>query len=950
MPFPKKQLLRTSILAILAAILVIVSTPFVVAGGLRAWIWWQARQQQLTVEIKKIDAPFLHPVVLHDIHIASTPASAFRIDVTAPRATISLNLRSILLRTRDRAVQVLAVEGLRGELHRNVSGASLPEQGWSAVQKALPANFSFDRVDLRIENGPTVIVLRNLSLNGNEIETGRFSAGEVMITSPWLRQTFSALRGSTTWQEDRLTIAGLSLAPGLDVQSITADLAHLSKQRVGIEFDVDAFGGKIRANVSNEWRAHQSNWILIGSATDISLPRTSEGLGFTDRINGILHACKFTFRGDPHDPTHATASLWTEITGLTWRNRAADVIMLGAALYNRKVAIQQLYVKQGKNQLTLSGEAAFPSKTFDWFNPDFQGDISASISNLGDFASLFGANAGDFAGEISIEGTMNARERKIGGHLASSGNSLSIFKTPIDSFAAKVNLKASELEIEQLELYRQNDVLRAQGKIELAPNHAYSGKATLAAANIGDYLHLFPSSWSAAVEAGKVNSDWSGDGNATSHSGTFHVSARGVRVSKQLGLLPVDAELEAAYAPGNIFFRQAHLTNEHASLNGFVTIASNYLQLQAVALDVNGKAKLRGNIFLPIAISKISQGTNLLNALDPRQKVDLDLDIEPTDLGEVATALTGRAGMTGFVAARLSIFGGLDALQGWTEVHLRDLTVANDAARSSAELDLRLAAGTLSTKAGVQFSGCNPLSLDASLPIRLGEKRDTASTERWSANLSFPALFLARLPRYLSHDFFRDGILSGKLAVTDTMRHPRVSGDVQLTNGKLAETPLHITEASGRLTFKGQTASIDFANLGNQDVALWLHGEANFSDTEAIDIRLMGTQPIIELAPHPKSDCISGVKIMPAPTIQPMLGGIDQIVLHGGVGTPDWTLTLVDSGNEQAPEPKSVAAGRTFHFCAHAEAAEDPMLFLGCEPRPAPAPVKPPARKRSRHR
>ena len=97
---------------------------------------------------------------------------------------------------------------------------------------------------------------------------------------------------------------------------------------------------------------------------------------------------------------------------------------------------------------------------------------------------------------------------------------------------------------------------------------------------------------------------------------------------KQLGLLPVDAELEAAYAPGNIFFRQAHLTNEHASLNGFVTIASNYLQLQAVALDVNGKAKLRGNIFLPIAISKISQGTNLLNALDPRQKVDLDLDIE----------------------------------------------------------------------------------------------------------------------------------------------------------------------------------------------------------------------------------------------------------------------------------------------------------------------------------
>jgi len=37
----------------------------------------------------------------------------------------------------------------------------------------------------------------------------------------------------------------------------------------------------------------------------------------------------FTFRGDPRDPMLGTASVWTELNGLSWHNRAADVIMLG---------------------------------------------------------------------------------------------------------------------------------------------------------------------------------------------------------------------------------------------------------------------------------------------------------------------------------------------------------------------------------------------------------------------------------------------------------------------------------------------------------------------------------------------------------------------------------------------------------------------------------------------
>src|SRR5207245_7063925 len=97
---------------------------------------------------------------------------------------------------------------------------------------------------------------------------------------------------------------------------------------------------------------------------------------------------------------------------------------LGAALYNRQIQLQQFYVKQRKNQLTMSGEGSLPAKASDWLSPDFRGDISGSINDLGEFASLFGAEPGDFAGKIAIDGTMDARNRRIGGHLTATGKSL----------------------------------------------------------------------------------------------------------------------------------------------------------------------------------------------------------------------------------------------------------------------------------------------------------------------------------------------------------------------------------------------------------------------------------------------------------------------------------------------------------------------------------------------
>src|SRR5207248_5351060 len=430
----------------------------------------------------------------------------------------------------------------------------------------------------------------------------------------------------------RLTLSGLSVSHALDLRAATVDFARLGNRRMGLQFDIDAFGGKLRANISHEWHSRHSNWKIAGGAAALLLAQISDALGFADPVNGLLHASNFTFRGNLSEPARATASLWAELTGLTWRNRTAEALMLGAAVYNRKIELQQLYIRQKSNQLTLSGEAAFPANSSGWLSPVFQGNISASINQLGDFVALFGANPDDFAGKITIEGAMDTRDRKFGGRLAIEGASLTFFKTEIDSLAAKVNLKGTELEIEQLEIKRRNDSLSGQGKIDMSGDHNYSGTLDARADNLLDYF-----------------------------------SSVRRATGKSADRIPVDVQ---------------------ATIN-----SSNW--------DAHGVVRV------------------------------------------------------------------LDS---------------------------------------------NPISFTANFPLRVGTDWNAFQLSPLSVTVDFPSIFLAKAPQLFHPAIFQDGILSGSVSLSETLQHPRITGDVQLVNGKLSGdgwTSFNLVEASGRIAFAGNRASVE---------------------------------------------------------------------------------------------------------------------------------------------
>src|SRR5438132_801799 len=391
----KSRFLLASLFLLLAALLALWFTPFAVYHGVRWWIWWRARQEGFIVNIDKIDAPFLRPVAIRQLRLRNAHDDKLRIDLTITDATFELNFKHILLHSRGRAIRNLSIRELHGELRRsNPTVRAMTRRGWATLHRMLPEDLTVAGSEVRIENGPTLVLLRNGFLSANQTEAGRFSAAEVMIASPWFHQTFSQLRGATHWEADHLTIAGLTLTHGLDLQSATADLSRLGNQRVGLQFDVDAFGGKIRGNISHEWRSQHFNWKIAGGATDISLEQTSEAFGFADRVSGLLHAGNFYFRG------------------------------------------------------------------------------------------------------IMVEGA-----------------SLTFFKTAIDNLSAKLNLKATDLEIEQLAMTHKNDSLSGQGKIDLSHEHNYSGTLEARLNNLIDYLSIpreaagkgnqIPADVQATIDSGK---------------------------------------------------------------------------------------------------------------------------------------------------------------------------------------------------------------------------------------------------------------------------------------------------------------------------------------------------------------------------------------------------------------------------------------------------------------
>ncbi len=904
-------------------LLVIWLAPLIVASGLRAWAQRAAGREGLQLELGEIEAPFLRPVIIRNLRVHSDPKLPFQIEGSAPRVELALSLSGIFGGTR-RPLRHLEVQGLTLAIRRTSAAAETTAHApWSIFKRLLADSFKFSAANLHIENAVTTVDLRDGELSGSEMEPGSFAAREISISAPWFQKTLVNLRGATSWQENRLSLGALTLIRGLDIDTVTIDLAQIGESRLGLEMNVDAFGGKIRARVSSDDRGGKRTWDVAGSSSGVSLAQMSDALEWSNRASGSVHASRFTFRGEINDLRNATAAIWAEISGLTWRDRTADTVMIGASLYNRQIQLEQLYIKQRDNQLTLSGEFGWPEKSTDGIKPAFRGDLSATINNLGEFARLFGWSPSDFAGRLSAGGNVSAREGKLGGQLSVSGTSLILFGSPIESLEAKVGLEESLVSITQLEMRQTGDFFHGEGTFALSGDHAYSGAFQTSVGEMANYRGFIPKDVLPGALSGSLVAEWKGRGTAESGSGTFQARGRNLQF---IGgpLVPLDLELQADYAPDSIFFRQFHCWNQRADLGAFVNVTRDYFQLQDLQLSLNKRARFRGNVFVPLSVRKLRDGSSWLAALGPDPFFDVDLNLDALDFAELAAAVKTKPDLAGQASGSLQLSGTPVSLQGKAEFHLRDFVLDNSPALS-AEFDATLALGMLSLKTNAAWRGSQPVQIEGAVPLQLAKRPVEyllAIEGPLSLTVNAPALFLAKLPGYISRGFFTRGILSGNLVLSDSVQHPLVTGSANLVDGQLLRGPA----ISAGVTFKGNKATIDFAHWREREADISAGGEIDFRDVSDIRVAIRPNVSLVPTLALSAEDCVDDISFFASPAVTRLSGSVNRINLRGNLWGP-WTISLAHENASDQENDGDEVSPRTFSLCRDGK-----TLSLGLSP------------------
>jgi hypothetical protein len=803
------------------------------------------------------------------------------------------------------------------------------------LARLLPRDFSVARADLDVATATTRVHFEELQLNASAIESGRFFARQVSISSPILRQTFSDLRGATSWEGERLTIAGIALIPGLDLEALTLDLSRLKKRRLGIDLQLDAYGGTLRASFQGR-AGEKFSLDVAGSAANVSLEQLSRAMGFIEPISGSVRASKFTFRGNPGEFLNATASIWMELSGFAWRARRADSVMLGATYYNRGLEVDQLYVRQHENEFTINGELRWPDRRGSWMQLPFRGQLNATIPDLNAFAQLFGATTGDFTGALIAEGDLDTLAPEAHGRLKVRGDGVTFRGVTLDSLGAAFQLTGREVTLENLEARHAQDFLRASGSVELAVGHRFAGRLTGAINDLGAYSPLLPTGWRNAKISGGATFDWRGDGTATANSGTMQFFARGLQLPVAPLRTPLDLTLEGSYSPRDVFFRTFQIANDRVALGGFLMLGSNFIEGQSLQLTLDGVPHVTGTLFLPFSLNRWRATRSWLAAFDEEQKFDVDLSIDHLDLVALAAALGETGPARGILNGKLAAFGPLRALQVTTSCQLQNF--GTGAPPNTLDLEAHYFEGHAEGELTAGFGISTPVYARASVPLRLEKNRFATGTlldetAPFSFSLDCPALFLETLPDEWRFGF-RNGILSGGIALSNTLAAPQISGEAQLIKADLQPPPPwpSVNNLGTRIAFMKRAAVLDLLRGEILGTPVGFRARLTMKGSD-FRLELEPEHPGLTVSNLPPSGTdLSTIRLLGwgGDSQDPLLS---EAIVRGRIGSSAGSLTLATDPENS----KDGASTQRTLFLGPQVGAAQPLLLRALPPSPPPA-------------
>jgi hypothetical protein len=175
--------------------------------------------------------------------------------------------------------------------------------------------------------------------------------------------------------------------------------------------------------------------------------------------------------------------------------------------------------------------------------------------------------------------------------------------------------------------------------------------------------------------AGGAVVNWSGEGSAERYSGRFFARLQKVRSLGKTGaqLHPVNAELEASYAPGALQFSRFSVSDNNSSFSARVQLGKQSVSLSEIQLKQGMETRLEGDAVLPLDVWSAWPNGATAQLLAENGPVQFKLNAKNLRLGE-ALRLSGwnwplDGGVTGQIwgsgaGPKLDLGGQLKLIEG----------------------------------------------------------------------------------------------------------------------------------------------------------------------------------------------------------------------------------------------------------------------------------------------
>ena len=794
------------------------------ARGLRFALVRGASEGGLQLEIGNIHAHLARPIVLEEVKLRAVNAEESRTAADAKRIEISLNWPWDALFGGGRFFRALIVENVRAVVDLRADRArrrgptpGLPEAEQPLEAKRvlqwLPQFVEIHQGHLEFVAAEQSYYFEDVSADFSEDRPGRFRAAGAELRAGPFKESLGSREAITAWKEGTVYLASLDLWEGVKVERFVAQLARPGG--AALEVGASLYGGSLRADVSFG-SANTVDSAVWGSQLEVA--PLAAFLGFQGKAEGVIREAKFTFRGDPDHALDGQASLRIAADNFRWNMRGWESLRIGASMIHRRLAVSDFELKQRENILTGSGEFSLDDDWLEIPESPFLFNVSASIKDLGELAGLLGPPFDEMSGRMSLSGSLNGQEGKLGGFVSLEASEMGFRKRPFDSGRMDITFSNTEAQINRCEFWSGEDFLRATGSVEMRPPHSYSGEIQAKTQDISRYRDFYQARSFSNIRSGSAQIRWQGDGRAAAHSGAFDV----VLADFVSDYTPsgVTGRFEGTYSPENVYFSRLELLHDALRFSTRATLARSGIRLNDALLRSGGRKLSEGELYLPLDPFDIARGKSLEEAIHLDENLYASIvSKDPLNVRELLRLAGNDRTVDGTVELNLSAAGTPSAFLLDGRIEGRGLTrMFENGWSPAAQFDATFqgADGFASLNGELASSSPAPMTFKAEGPF--GLVRSAGGRLHWmnpegaiSASLHIPRIDIGILRALFPRFQQLDGFLSGSLSIAGTIAKPLLEGQLAIGDGRLEfskHAPL-VHNVNGAVSFNAARAMVE---------------------------------------------------------------------------------------------------------------------------------------------